>query len=105
MSKEENIRKMLKYIDDAWSNTPSIIISTKDYIYCLFPTDSTSKEKWVEVSFTLQDASLEERSLTSKEALIYLLEEITHGIPEYAEIPIILKIEDLDNLKEKIKGL
>lgn len=105
MSKNENVSKMLKYIDDAWSNTPSIIISTNDYVYCLFPTDSTSKEKWVEVSFTLQDSSLEERALAPKEALIYLMEEITHGLPEYAELPIVLKIEDLDNLKKKIKGL
>lgn len=105
MSKDENISKLLKYIDDAWSNTPSIIISTKDYVYCLFPTDSTSKEKWVEVSFTLQDASLEKRDLTPKEALIYLMEEITHGLPEYAELPLVLKIEDLDNLKKKIKEL
>jgi hypothetical protein len=105
MSKDENVSKILKYIDDAWSNTPSVIISTKDYIYCLFPTDSTSKENWVEVSFTLQDASLEKRTLTPKEALIYLMEEITHGLPEYAELPLISKIEDLDNLKKKIKEL
>jgi hypothetical protein len=105
MSKEENISQMVKHIDEAWSNTPSIIISTTDYVYCLFPTDSASKEKWVEVSFTLQDASLEKRTLNAKEALIYLMEEITHGLPEYAELPIVLKIEDLDNLKKKIKGV
>lgn len=104
MSKDENIEKMLKIIDDAWSNTPSIIISTNDYVYCLFPTDSTTKENWVEASFTLQDASLEERTLTAKEALLYLLEEVTHGLPGYIDMPIALEIGDLEKVKEKIKG-
>ncbi|MGQ9719797.1 MAG: hypothetical protein ACUVXA_00545 [Candidatus Jordarchaeum sp.] len=104
MSKEENIQKMLKIIDDAWANTPSIIISTKDYVYCLFPTDPADKDNWIEASFTLQDASLEQRILTVKEALVYLLEEVTHGLPGYIDMPIVLEIADLDKIKEKIKG-
>ncbi|MEX2707130.1 MAG: hypothetical protein Q6352_018020 [Candidatus Freyrarchaeum guaymaensis] len=103
MSKTENIEKMLKIIDNAWSNTPSIIISTSDYVYCLYPTDN-SKETWVEASFTLQDASLEERTLSPKEALMYLLEEITHGLPGYVDLPIALELSDLEKVKEKVKG-
>lgn len=103
MSKSENIEKMLKIIDNAWSNTPSIIISTSDYVYCLYPTDN-SKETWVEASFTLQDASLEERTLSPKEALMYLLEEITHGLPGYVDLPIALELSDLEKVKEKVKG-
>nr|MDO8078127.1 hypothetical protein [Candidatus Freyarchaeota archaeon] len=103
MSKTENIEKMLKIIENAWSNTPSIIISTSDYVYCLYPTDN-SKETWVEASFTLQDASLEERTLSPKEALMYLLEEITHGLPGYVDLPIALELSDLEKVKEKVKG-
>ncbi|MHA1364513.1 MAG: hypothetical protein ACTSP1_18640 [Candidatus Freyarchaeota archaeon] len=103
MSKSENIEKMLKIIENAWSNTPSIIISTSDYVYCLYPTDN-SKETWVEASFTLQDASLEERTLSPKEALMYLLEEITHGLPGYVDLPIALELSDLEKVKEKVKG-
>ncbi|MHA1580120.1 MAG: hypothetical protein ACTSUQ_10900 [Candidatus Freyarchaeota archaeon] len=103
MSKTENIEKMLKIIDNAWSNTPSIIISTSDYVYCLYPTDN-SKETWMEASFTLQDASLEERTLSPKEALMYLLEEITHGLPGYVDLPIALELSDLEKVKEKVKG-
>lgn len=103
MSKSENIEKMLKIIENAWSNTPSIIISTSDYVYCLYPTDN-SKETWVEASFTLQDASLEERTLSPKEALMYLLEEVTHGLPGYVDLPIALELSDLEKVKEKVKG-
>ena len=103
MSKTENIEKMLKIIENAWSNTPSIIISTSDYVYCLYPTDN-SKETWVEASFTLQDASLEERTLSPKEALMYLLEEVTHGLPGYVDLPIALELSDLEKVKEKVKG-
>jgi hypothetical protein len=84
---------------------PSIIINTEDYIYCLFPTDSATKEKWVEASLTLPEANLEERNLTPKEALIYLLEEITHGLPGYAQLPIVLEVGDLDKVKEKVKKI
>ncbi|MHA1262966.1 MAG: hypothetical protein ACTSSA_12890 [Candidatus Freyarchaeota archaeon] len=103
MSKSENIEKMLKIIENAWSNTPSIIISTSDYVYCLYPTDN-SKETWVEASFTFQDASLEERALSPKEALMYLLEEVTHGLPGYVDLPIALELSDLEKVKEKVKG-
>ncbi|MHA1210086.1 MAG: hypothetical protein ACTSRF_12805 [Candidatus Freyarchaeota archaeon] len=103
MSKSENIEKMLKIIENAWSNTPSIIISTSDYVYCLYPTDN-SKETWVEASFTFQDASLEERTLSPKEALMYLLEEVTHGLPGYVDLPIALELSDLEKVKEKVKG-
>ncbi|MEX2751982.1 MAG: hypothetical protein Q6366_008845 [Candidatus Freyarchaeota archaeon] len=105
MSKEKNVEKMLKYLDEAWTKPPSIIINTEEYIYCLFPTDSATKEKWVEASLTLPEANLEERNLTPKEALVYLLEEITRGLPGYAQLPIVLEVGDLDKVKEKVKKI
>lgn len=104
MAKEENVKKMLEILDKAWGIMPSAIIYTDDYVYVLFPLDD-SKEKWQEVSFTMPEGSIETRELTAKEALIYLMEEVTKGLPNYVELPIVTEIEDLDAVKEKVKGV
>ncbi len=104
MAKEENVKKMLEILDKAWETTPSIIIYTDDYVYVLVPLDE-SKEKWQEVSFTVPEGSIEMRELTVKEALIYLMEEVTKGLPNYVKLPVVTEIENLDEVKEKVKSV
>ncbi|MEM1722358.1 MAG: hypothetical protein QXK43_01155 [Candidatus Jordarchaeales archaeon] len=104
MAKEENIKKMIEMLDKAWEVTPSIIIYTEDYVYTLFPIDD-KKERWQEVSFTIPDGSIEIRELTTKDALIYLMEEITKGLPNYVKIPVVTELNELNEIKEKIKKM
>ncbi len=104
MSKEENVNKMLEILNRAWEVTPSTIIHTDDYVYVLFPLDE-QKEKWQEVSFMMPEGSIEIRELTAKEALIYFMEEVTKGLPNYVELPVVTELKDLDSVKEKVKGV
>nr|HDO80248.1 hypothetical protein [Candidatus Bathyarchaeota archaeon] len=104
MAKAENVQKMLEILDRAWEVTPSVIIYTDDYIYVLFPLDG-EKERWQEASFTIPDGSIETRELSAKDALFYLIEEITKGLPNYIELPIVTELKDLESVKEKVKSI
>ncbi|MHA1237915.1 MAG: hypothetical protein ACTSSJ_01495 [Candidatus Odinarchaeia archaeon] len=105
MSEEsnENASKAVELIKKAWEVTPSIIISTPDYVYVLFPS---SNGTWTEASYLLNEKELETRELSSDQALKYLIEELTKGLPGY--IPDITNIiiadeKRLEELVEKIQ--
>ncbi|MHA1271578.1 MAG: hypothetical protein ACTSPY_17425 [Candidatus Helarchaeota archaeon] len=82
----------------------SVIINTKDYIYLIYSLDA-EKTKWKEVSYTYDGSSLEIRELDAPKALMYLIEELTRGLPGYMpDIPFIKDQNELEELIKKVKG-
>ncbi len=100
--KAQNAKEMAALMAKAWENTPSVIISTEDYLYALFPIDE-KREKWTEASLTFPDLTLEKRELDTKLALEYLIEEITKGMPNYGQVPIVTSKGEFDQAVGRLK--
>ena len=96
MSKED----MIKVIDETTEpGKSSVIIYTKDYIYCL-----VSKEPgtWKEAVFEFP-GSFSVKDIPSDKALLLLIEELTKGLPGYFEnIPIVKDPGEINKIKDMI---
>ncbi|MHA1232257.1 MAG: hypothetical protein ACTSRP_15855 [Candidatus Helarchaeota archaeon] len=97
--------EMVEILNAAMSpGTTSVIIQTKDYVYLVYSLDP-EKTKWKEVSYTFDGSSLDIRELEAPKALMYLIEELTRGLPGYfPELPFIKDQNELEELIKKIKG-
>jgi hypothetical protein len=83
---------------------PSIVINTKDYIYCLMATDAELKT-WKEASMTLPDFSFEEKEIPAGKALMLLIEEITRSLPNYdSTLPVAKNEGEIGIIIEKLKS-
>jgi len=101
MSKADEMVEILKASMEP--GVTSVIIHTDDYIYLIYSMDP-QKTKWKEVSYTFQGSNLDVRELDSSKALMYLIEELTKGLPGYIDIPVIKDQNELENLIKKVKG-
>ncbi|MHA1276041.1 MAG: hypothetical protein ACTSQI_22050 [Candidatus Helarchaeota archaeon] len=101
MSKE----KMIEILESAMKpGVPSIVINTKDYIYCLVASDS-ELTSWKEASMTFPDCSLEEKDISAGKALMFLIEELTKGLPGYVDnLPIAKNEGEIAAAIERIKS-
>lgn len=99
--KKENAKKMIEYVQKAWSVTPSLVLMTEDYVYALWPIDD-ERETWKEASFTFVDGELEVKEMPARRALMLLIEEIALALPSYKQLLI---ATDKDKLEEIIKKL
>ncbi|MFX1297044.1 MAG: hypothetical protein ACFFD2_19605 [Promethearchaeota archaeon] len=102
MSKE----KMIEILQNATKpGVPSVVINTKDYIYCLVANDA-ELTSWKEASMTFPDCSLEEKDLPAGKALMLLIEELTKGLPGYVtDLPIAKNEGEIGTFIERIKSL
>ena len=80
----------------------SVIIYTKDYVYCL--VSSTDLEEWTEAVFEFPDTFTKKQKKASI-ALANLIEELTQGLPGYFEdIPIVKDPGEVNKVKGMING-
>ncbi len=101
MSKE----KMVEILESATKpGVPAIVINTKDYIYCLVASD-TELSSWKEASMTFPDCSLEEKDIPAGKALMFLIEELTKGLPGYVDnLPIAKNEGEVAAAIERVKS-
>lgn len=101
MSKE----KMIAILENCLKpELPSIVINTKDYIYCLSAT-SAELNSWKEASITLPDYSFEEKDIPAGKALMLLIEEITRSLPNYdSTLPVAKNEGEIGTIIEKLKS-
>ncbi|MFX1486678.1 MAG: hypothetical protein ACFFBS_06270 [Promethearchaeota archaeon] len=99
----ENIQRICSFLEKAWGTT-SIIAVTADYVYCL--SFDSEEGVWKEASYMFKEKDLQMRNLSPDRALLYLIEELTKGISQYAKPlseVIITEKAKLDELIGKIK--
>ena len=101
--KAENAKAFGTLLAQAWESTPSFICSNDDYIYCLFPADDT-KEKWIEVSITFPDGSLDKKEIKPSKAIALLVEELK-VLPNYGAETIVNTKAKLDTAASRLAGL
>ena len=83
---------------------PSVVINTKDYIYCLIANDA-ELTSWKEASITFPDVSLEEKDIPAGKALMLLIEELTKGLPGYVDdLPIAKNEGEIGQAIERVKS-
>lgn len=101
MSKED----MIGILEDAMKpGTPSIVINTKDYVYCLVANDAEGSS-WKEASITFPDLSVEQKDIPSGKALMLLIEELIRGLPNYVDnLPIAKNEGEVEIAIARIKG-
>ena len=76
----------------------SVIIYTKDYIYCLV----SQGDAWKEAVFEFP-GSFSTKDIPADKALLLLIEELTKGLPGYFEqIPIVKDPGEVNKIKEMI---
>ena len=100
MSKEENAKKTLELLEEAWKAN-SAILMTDDYLYIMF---QVGEGKWKEASFIFDDATLEVRDLDSEKALMLLIEEIRTGLPGYDSYTTVLDNDTREAVKAKVQA-
>lgn len=84
--------------------TSSIVINTKDYVYCLVATD-TELNSWKEASITFPDNTVEIKELPAGKALMLLIEELLRGLPNYVDnLPIAKNEGEIGTVIERIKS-
>ncbi|MHC1590691.1 MAG: hypothetical protein ACXQS8_01255 [Candidatus Helarchaeales archaeon] len=99
MSKDEMCEILDKTLEPG---RRSVIIYTKDYVYCLF--SSADLETWTEAVFEFPD-SFSKKDLKASIALANLIEELTQGLPGYyADLPVVKDPGEVNKVKEMIKG-
>jgi hypothetical protein len=88
--------KLIQRLDTAFDNGTPFIDYTDYYIYCLIPQPDGN---WLEVSYDIASAELDERTINSTIAFRMLIEEIEKGIS--------MEIEDfmLNNFKDFRKSI
>ncbi|MHA1636761.1 MAG: hypothetical protein ACTSUB_01995 [Candidatus Thorarchaeota archaeon] len=101
--KAENAKAFGALLAQAWENTPSFICSNDDYIYCLYPADD-SKEKWIEVSLTFPDGSLDQKEIDAVKA-IALLVEVMKLLPTSGVDSIVTSKGKLDQVASRLASL
>jgi hypothetical protein len=101
MSKDE----MVEILNSAMEpGITSVIVHTKDYIYVVYSLDP-EKKKWKEASYKYQGEALSVRELEAPKALMYLVEELTRGLPGYyPDAPFVKDQGELEALINKVKG-
>lgn len=102
-NKAENAKSFGMLLAKAWENTPSFICSNNDYIYCLFPADST-KEKWLEASITFPDGSMDKKEIDAVKAIALLVEELK-VLPDYGADSIVTSKAKLDEAAARLATL
>lgn len=101
--KAENAKAFGVLLAEAWEKTPSFICSNEDYIYALYPADDT-KTKWVEVSLTFPDGSLDKKEIDSTKAIALLIEELK-VLPNYGADTIVTTKGKLDEVASRLGSL
>ncbi|MBD3229683.1 MAG: hypothetical protein GF329_15995 [Candidatus Lokiarchaeota archaeon] len=100
MSKEQMVELLNAAMEPG---VTSVIINTKDYVYLIYSLD-LEKTQWKEVSYTYQGNDIRERELSASKALMYLIEELTRGLPGYfPDAPFIKDQGELSELINKVK--
>ncbi|MHA1299515.1 MAG: hypothetical protein ACTSO9_08790 [Candidatus Helarchaeota archaeon] len=96
MSKDE----MIKIIDQTQEpGTSSIVVYTKDYIYCLLSKDTST---WTEAVFEFPE-SFSKKEIPAEKALLLLIEELTKGLPGYfSELPVVKDPGEINKIKDMI---
>ena len=103
--KAKNTAEMLNHLQKAYQTPPSIILFTEDYVYTLYPTNS-SGEKWLEVSFMTPDGTMEKKELGPKDAIMYLIKEFCEGLGSYFEqLPIVKDESSYKKAVSKVKSV
>ncbi|NVM54077.1 MAG: hypothetical protein HWN66_10290 [Candidatus Helarchaeota archaeon] len=83
----------------------SVVINTKDYIYCLVAKDAEGSS-WKEASITFPDGGVEQKDIPPGKALMLLIEELLRGLPNYVDnLPIAKNELEIQTAIERIKGL
>ncbi len=97
---------MIEILESATKpGVPAIVISTKDYIYCLVANDA-ELTSWKEASMTFPDGSLEEKDISAGKALMLLIEELTKGLPGYVDnLPIAKNEVEIGAAIDRVKSL
>jgi len=91
---------MIKIIEETQEpGKSSIIIYTKDYIYCLISKDAST---WTEAVFEFPD-SFSTKEIPSNKALLLLIEELTRGLPGYfSDLPVVKDPGEINKIKDMI---
>ena len=94
---------MCAVLDDSLKpGVRSVIIYTKDYVYCL--VSSEDLEQWTEAVFEFPD-SFTKKTKKASIALANLIEELTTGLPGYfAELPIVKDPGEVEKVKKMVMG-
>ena len=102
MGKEE----MIEILQGAMKpGVPSIVINTKDYIYCLIANDA-ELDSWKEASITFPDGTVEQKDIPAGKALMLLIEELLRGLPNYVDnLPIAKNEGEIQVAIERVQGL
>ena len=102
MSKED----MIGILESAMKpGVPSVVINTKDYIYCLVANDAAGSS-WKEASITFPDGGVEQKDIPAGKALMLLIEELLRGLPNYVEnLPIAKNEGEIQIAIDRVKGL
>jgi hypothetical protein len=80
----------------------SLIIYTKDYVYCLISSEDL--ETWTEAVFEFPDTFTKKERKASI-ALANLIEELTQGLPGYfADLPVVKDPGEVNKVKDMVKG-
>ena len=93
----QDLKNILK---EVW-NSPSIIIKTPDYIYSL----KKEENEWIEISYMIAEKELQKRNLSDKQAILYLIEELTKSLVQYSpqfQENIIIEKTKLDEILDSI---
>ena len=102
MSKED----MIGILESATKpGVPAIVITTKDYIYCLIANDA-ELSSWKEASITFPDGSVEQKDIPAGKALMLLIEELIRGLPNYVEnLPYAKNEVEVQAAIERVRAL
>jgi len=101
MNKQENAKKAIELVDQAWK-AKSAILLTDDYLYLLFQVEPG---KWQEASFIFEDGSLEIRQLDPERALMYFIEEVTTGLPNFDSYIVVTDNESKAKVTERLHAI
>ncbi len=97
--------RMIAILESATKpDIPSVVVHTKDYIYCLVANDP-DLTTWKEASITFPDMTLEEKDIPAGKALMLLIEELLRGLPNYVEnLPFAKNEGEIAALIEQLKS-
>ena len=80
----------------------SVIIYTKDYVYCLLSSEDL--ESWTEAVFEFPN-TFTKKEVKASIGLANLIEELTSGLPGYFEaLPVVKDPGEVNKVKSMITG-